>query len=120
MPRTISHTVTLPAPPERLFDIYMSPTAHGAAFDGMLRGRMLAIVPRRLIVQTWRGSDWKKSEPDSVLVLAFGKAGRGGRITLVHANIPERHHAGIRKGWHTYYWRPWRRYLARGRAPRKA
>jgi activator of HSP90 ATPase len=129
MSRTIAHTVTLPAPPERLFQIYLSSREHGAAigstakvsrraggpftaFRGMLRGRMLAILPRHLIVQTWRGSDWKKSEPDSILVLAFSKATRGGRITLVHANVPERHQAAIRKGWQTYYWRPWRRYLS--------
>jgi uncharacterized protein YndB with AHSA1/START domain len=128
MPRTIAHTVTFASSPERLFDIYMAPAQHGAAigstatvsrkpgspfaaFDGMLRGRMLAVVPKRLIVQTWRGSDWRKSEADSILILAFGKAGRGGQITLVHANVPERHVAGISKGWRTYYWTRWREYL---------
>ena len=84
-----------------------------AAFDGMLRGRMLAILPKRLIVQSWRGSDWLKSELDSILVLAFSRAGRGGRITRVHAHVRERHRAGIRTGWHTYYRRPWRRSLRR-------
>ncbi|MGH2362840.1 MAG: SRPBCC domain-containing protein, partial [bacterium] len=80
MPRTITQSVTFATPPERLYDIYMNSARHGAAidstasvsrrvggpfaaFDGVLRGRLLAIVPRRMIVQTWRGSDWKKSEP---------------------------------------------------------
>jgi activator of HSP90 ATPase len=111
--RSIAQTVTLPAPPERLFDIYLSSREHGAAigstarvsrrpggpfaaFDGVLRGQMLAILPKRLIVQSWRGSDWRKSEPDSILVLAFSPARRGGRITLVHAHVPTRHRAGIR------------------------
>lgn len=132
----IVHTVTLPAPPRRLFDVYMTSAEHAAAigstarvsrrvggafsaFDGMLRGRMLAIVPGRTIVQTWRGSDWTKSEPDSILVLTFEKSGRGGRIALVHANIPARHRAGISKGWHEYYWRRWRKYLTRARRRRR-
>ena len=85
----------------------------------MLRGRMLAILPKRLIVQSWRGSDWLKSELDSILVRAFSPAGRGGRITLVHAHVPEPHRAGIRTGWHTYYWRPWRRSLRRRAARRR-
>lgn len=131
MARTITQTVTLPAPPERLFDIYMTSREHAAAigstatvsrkvggrftaFDGWLQGRTLAVVPKRLIVQAWRGADWKKSELDSILVLSFEKAGRGGRIALVHANVPERHAAGIRKGWHEYYWKHWREYLRRG------
>ncbi len=135
MPRTITQSVAFAAPPEELYDIYMNSARHGAAidstasvsrrvggpfaaFDGMLRGRMLAIVPKRMIVQTWRGSDWKKSEADSILILTFGKAGRVGRVNLVHASVPERHHTGIRKGWHEYYWRPWREYLRRRHPPR--
>jgi len=39
------------------------------AFGGMLRGRMLMIVPDHLIVQSWRASSWKKYDPDSVLIL---------------------------------------------------
>ena len=59
---------------------------------------MLAILPKRLIVQSWRGSDWRKSEPDSILVLAFSPARRGGRVTLVHAHVPTRHRAGVPRG----------------------
>ena len=130
MPKTIQQAVTLRAAPERLYDIYMDARKHAAAigstvslerkvggrftaFGGMLRGRNLALVPGRLIVQTWRGADWKKSEPDSVLVLSFAKAPGGARLTLVHANIPGRRAGGIRRGWPKYYWKPWKTYLRR-------
>lgn len=66
-----------------------------------------------MIVQSWRGSDWKKTDLDSVLILTFSKASGGARIDLVHANVPDRHYAGIRKGWTKYYWNPWRAYLRR-------
>jgi len=128
--KTIQQTVKFGVPPERLFDIYMDSKKHGAAvnsrvsvsrkvgsrfsaFGGMLRGRLLARVPGRMIVQTWRGSNWKKSEGDSILILTFNKVSGGGRINLVHANVPDRDYAGINRGWNKYYWKPWRAYLRR-------
>ncbi|MBI3028868.1 MAG: SRPBCC domain-containing protein [Candidatus Rokubacteria bacterium] len=128
--KTIQQAVTFGVSPERLYDTYMDSKRHGAAigssasvsrkvggtfsaFGGMLRGRILARVPGRMIVQTWRGSDWRKSEADSILILTFSKAPRGGRINLVHANISDRHYAGISRGWNKYYWKPWRAYLRR-------
>jgi hypothetical protein len=68
-----------------------------------------------MIVQTWRGSNWKKSEGDSILILTFNKVSGGGRINLVHANVPDRDYAGINRGWNKYYWKPWRAYLRRPR-----
>ncbi len=130
MPKTIQQTVKFAAPPEKLFDVYLDSKKHAAAinsrasisrrvggrfsaFGGMLRGRILALVPKRMIVQTWRGSDWKKSDGDSILILTFTKASGGGRIHLVHANIPDRRYAHINRGWPKYYWKPWRTYLRR-------
>jgi activator of HSP90 ATPase len=127
--KTIQQTVKFGVSPERLFDIYLDSKKHAAAvnsqasisrkvggtftiFGGALRGRNLAIVPKRMIVQTWRGSDWKKREGDSILILTFGKAPGGGGIRLVHV-LPDRHYAGCNRGWQKYYWKPWRAYLKR-------
>ena len=130
MAKTIQQTVKFGAPPEKLFDIYLNLKKHAAAvnsqasisrkvgvrfriFGGALQGKNLAITPKRMIVQSWRGSDWKKSEGDSILILTFSKAPGGGRISLVHANVPDRRYAGINRGWNKYYWKPWRAYLRR-------
>ena len=130
MSKTIQQAVTFRVAPERLYDIYMDARKHAAAinaavsmerkvggrfsaFGGMLRGRNLALLPGRLIVQTWRGADWKKSELDSILVLAFSGTRAAGRIRLVHANVPDRKAGGIRRGWAKYYWNPWKAYLRR-------
>ena len=127
--KTIQQTVKFPAPPEKLFDIFLDSKKHAAAvnsqasvsrkvggrfriFGGVLQGKNLAIVPKRMIVQVWRGSNWTKSEGDSVLVLTFSKARGGGRIQLVHV-LPDRHYAGCNRGWEKYYWKPWRAYLRR-------
>jgi uncharacterized protein YndB with AHSA1/START domain len=130
MTRAIQQTVVLPASPEELFRTFLDSKKHTAmtgapaktsnkvggkwsAWGGAIRGRNLLIVPGRMIVQAWRSSVFKKSEPDSILVLTFSKAKGGGRIDLVHVNVPGYDHKGVREGWPTYYWKPWKAYLKR-------
>ncbi len=128
MSSTIQQTVTLPAGAERLFEMYLDPVAHAAftgapvtigaqpgsefrAFNGALSGRVLHVVPHRLIVQSWRASHWNPHDLDSILVLSFWPAGAAGRIELVHANVADHDLGGVTEGWEKYYWTPWRRYL---------
>ena len=122
-PRDIRQTVRLPASPDKLFESYLDPARHAAisgqpvhiapepggefrAFDGVISGRIVALVPKRLIVQTWRASHWKKDDIDSVLVLAFSGDRAYGQIDLVHVNVAD----------HDFkdYWTPWRKYLGQG------
>jgi activator of HSP90 ATPase len=129
MPRTIILAASFPAAPERLFDMYLDPETHAAftghpvtiapvagspfqAFDGVLSGTMLYVEPKRLIVQKWRSGRWSPDSLDSVLILSFWPEGEGGRIELVHANVPEDDFAGVSEGWARYYWNPWREYLS--------
>jgi hypothetical protein len=79
MPRTIQQRVTFRASPDKLFDIYLSSRKHTAATGAKavmsrkvggkftahgehLKGRNVAIVPKRLIVQAWRATNWKKGD----------------------------------------------------------
>ena len=69
MPRTIQIAASLPVTPDRLFDMYLDPVEHTAftgspatiaphagasfrAFDDVLTGTILQVVPKRLIVQS--------------------------------------------------------------------
>jgi len=130
MAKIIQQTVRFKASPEELFDTYLDSKKHAAvigspvsisrkvggkfvAFDGMISGKNLLIVPKRLIVQAWRAKPWKKRDPDSILILRFSKAPGGGRIDLAHVNVPAYDHAGVTKGWHKYYWNPWKASLTR-------
>lgn len=132
MTRAIQQNVEFAAAPEALFEMYMDSKKHSestggvakmsrktggkfTAWNGMLAGKNLLIVPKRFIVQSWRGTHWKKSDPDSILILEFSKTPRGGRVDLVHVNVPEHDHKGVTEGWHQYYWRPWKEYLAEKR-----
>ena len=129
MPRTILLAASLPAAPERLFDMYLNAELHSAftgmavtiepragaafrAFEGQLSGTILHVEPKRLVVQTWRSVNWSTAQSlDSVLVLSFWPEKDGGRIELVHANVPEEDYAGVSQGWTKHYFNPWRAYL---------
>ena len=130
--RTVIHqTVTLPAPPEKLFWMYLDPAQHAAftghavtigaepgapfeAFGGALSGAMLRVVAPRLIVQSWRSVNFPAAAPDSTLFLSFTPEGREGRIDLVHVDVPVEDFDGVTQGWEKFYWMPWREFLARG------
>jgi len=71
----------------------------------------VAVVPKRLIVQTWRASQWKNEDIDSVLVLGFSGDRAYGQIDLVHVNVADHDLQGVSEGWEKYYWAPWRKYL---------
>ena len=128
MPRTIHMAADLPALPDELFDMYLDPDAHAAitgapvsigakagakflAFKGMIRGTILQVVPKRLIVQSWRAKHWKAGDLDSTLILTFWPEGQGARIELIHVNVADHDFAGVSQGWEMYYWAPWRKYL---------
>ena len=122
------------ATPAQLYEAFMNSAKHTAAtgmpakispsvggkwsaFGGMIYGRNLLLLPNRRIVQAWRSSAWKKSDPDSVLVVSFEKAAGGGaRVELDHVGVPAYDHAGVTKGWPKFYWEPWKVYLASGKA----
>ena len=133
MTKPIVQSVLFEASPAKLFRIYTRSREHSAAtgskavisakagakftaFEGMLSGRNLIVVPNRMIVQAWRATHWEKTDLDSIVVLSFSAAPEGGRLDLVHVGVPQHDHQGVRLGWPKYYWKPWRAYLAKRRA----
>jgi len=128
MTRPIVSGATFPVPPKRLYDIFMTSKLHSAAigapatispkvggkfsvWGGEITGKTLHLVPGKLIVQTWRASHWKKSDPDSILVVRFSGTASAGRMDLVHEGVPAHDHKGVTGGWSSFYWKPWKAYL---------
>jgi activator of HSP90 ATPase len=126
----VQQSVILPAPAQTLYSMYLDAAIHaeitGApvtidakagspfrAFEGSLSGSMLTVVPSTLIVQSWRSTHFNDGDPDSTLILTFTPHGEDGKIDLVHLDVPEQDYQGVINGWETYYWTPWRGYLAR-------
>jgi len=131
MVKTITQTVLFKqTTPQVLYKLYMDAKLHteitsaeakisdeeGTAYsahDGYINGKNLQLVKNKLIVQSWKGSDWKKSDLDSTFILLFEKQEDDTLLTMVHANIPEEHAKDIKDGWNQYYWKPWKEYLAK-------
>jgi activator of HSP90 ATPase len=130
MTPVIEQSVSFPkVKPADLYALFMDSAKHSAAtgmpakvsrkvggkwsaFGGMIRGKNLALVPGRMIVQAWRSSAWKKADPDSVLVVRFEKSPGGATVSLVHVGVPQHDHDGVTKGWKKYYWESWEKYFA--------
>jgi uncharacterized protein YndB with AHSA1/START domain len=130
MPRTIQLAASLPATPDRLFEMYLDPVEHAAftgspvtisaqpgapfrAFNDVLSGTILQVIPKRLIVQSWRSPYWGPADIDSTLILTFLPDGEGGRIELTQVNVVDQDFAGVSHGWEKFYWTPWREYLTK-------
>jgi uncharacterized protein YndB with AHSA1/START domain len=119
---------------EELFETYVDARKHanavassavisakeGSAFSVFgpngVRGRMLRVVPGRLVVQAWRSNQFKDEDADSIVTIAFTVTSAGGQLDLFHANLPERLRESTADGWREMYWNSWRRYLLRRRA----
>lgn len=128
MRSVIRDSVLLTSTAEELYATYLDPRKHAAvtgsavtisakpgtkfsAFFGSISGTMLAVIPSRLIVQSWRSANFGSGDPDSTLILEFVPQGKKGRINLIQLDVPEVDYRGVSDGWEMYYWAPWRRYL---------
>jgi activator of HSP90 ATPase len=114
---------------ESLYDLYMNPALHSLITDGpvevsesigsnfrafgeYITGKILQIEKNQLIVQSWHGSDWDDKESDSAFILSLEQRGNDAVLNVVHANVPEKQAADLARGWHDYYWKPWKKHLA--------
>jgi activator of HSP90 ATPase len=131
MLKVVQQSVELPAAPAELYAMYLDADAHAAftgggsasisavpgtewsAFDGRIRGRVLALTAPRQIVQSWRSFEWQEGELDALLVLTFSSTNAGARVDLVQVGVPERLYDTLVSGWPVRYWQPWRAYLDR-------
>ena len=98
MGKDIQQSVELPASPEVLFEMYVDAKQHSAltgsevavsrepgsafsAFGGALSGRMVATVPGRLVVQTWRSTNFAADDPTRSSCSRFRRHSQAGVLT---------------------------------------
>lgn len=133
MAKTIRQTVILEAPPHAVFEALLDSKKHGAftgdqatisrrvggsfsAFGGYATGKNVRIEKDKVIVQSWRTTDFKEKEPDSKVMFHFSKKGVGTRLMFVHSDVPDRLAEDLAQGWKDFYWEPLKAYLERSRA----
>jgi activator of HSP90 ATPase len=126
MLKIVQQSVQLPADAEALYEMYLDRRQHAAitgssevriaaeegaefwAFDGRITGRMLALTPGKLIVQTWRSFEWHAEDVDGALILRFSPDPEGGRIDSALVNAPDHLYEKLLANWPMRYWDPWR------------
>lgn len=129
MPKTITQALVFKnASPSQLYKLYMDAKLHtqmtgglakisakvGAAFSaygGYCFGKNLHLEKDRLIVQTWRSTDFKKTDADSIFSILLEPSGKDTVLYMTHANLPDGEAEGVKKGWSDFYWEPWKQYL---------
>ena len=130
MNKVIIQKVNFPVSALELFSTYMNPKMHAksigaptkvsmrantdfSTFDGYITGKTLFIEKGKRIVQSWRCSDWKKTDRDSYLVLSFIDIKGGSELHMLHAGVPKDKYASIKMGWNEHYWSKWQQYFKR-------
>lgn len=82
------------------------------AWEGYITGKNISLRPHSLIKQSWRTSEFKESEEDSLIEINI----RGNQdlttITLIHTNVPE-HGEQYKKGWDENYFQPMLKHFSK-------
>ena len=128
MTKVIRQTVYFDAPPPEVFEALMDSRKHaaftgdaakivrrvGGAFSvwgGYATGKTLRLEKDKMIVQSWRTSDFAEGDPDSKVTFRLSKKGTGTRLVFVQSNVPDEQAADLRQGWSDFYWEPLKEYL---------
>lgn len=82
-------------------------------FGGYITGRNLELIPGERVVQAWRVGNWNPGEY-SIARFVLIANGAETRLIFDHRGFPDGAGEHLAKGWHTHYWDPLAKYLARG------
>jgi activator of HSP90 ATPase len=74
----------------------------------------LELVPNKRILQSWRSTEFPKDHLDSYLLIKLEEVKVGTKVTLVHSEVPAGQGASYKKGWKDFYFKPMRKYFAKG------
>ena len=129
MTKTITQTVIFKnTKPETLYDMYMDSKKHSkatggnakissrigssySAWDGYITGKTFQLIKGKMIVQSWRSSEFRSSDLDSTFILQFEKKDNDTLLHMIHANVPDHQYKQVKRGWDDFYWKPWKKCL---------
>lgn len=128
MAESFKISAVLPAPPERVYQAWLSGKEHAAmtggaakgsarvggaftAWDGYIQGKVLKLERNKRIVQSWRTSEFPADSPDSRIDVLLEPSARGTKLTLVQTDIPDGQGRQYRDGWKEHYFEPMKRYF---------
>lgn len=123
--KTINQSVVLNANPKEVYDALMDSKKHSqftgesakinnkvngkfTAYSGYIEGESLKLTPGKIIVQSWRATDWPKGHFSRV-TYTLTKKGDKTQLKFKQEGVPAGQHDSIKQGWVDYYWEPLKR-----------
>jgi len=86
------------------------PKGKFTAWDGYISGVNISLIENEKIVQSWRTTDFKKTDMDSELIIDLEETGEGCLLTLSHLNIPGEQ-SNYKQGWIDHYFNPMKKFF---------
>ena len=81
------------------------------AHNGYVTGKNLQLIKEKLIVQSWRASDWSKPDVESTFILRLEQMRHDSTITVVHAMLRINILQALRKAGRLLL-ETWKKYFA--------
>jgi|GWRWMinimDraft_12_1066020.scaffolds.fasta_scaffold06962_2 activator of HSP90 ATPase len=81
-----------------------------STWDGYITGTNISLKKNQEIVQTWRTTEFKEGDEDSILTIQLKELKNGTEFKLIHTKIPEGQ-TQYKIGWKEYYFEPMRNYF---------
>jgi activator of HSP90 ATPase len=81
------------------------------AWDNYIEGTNKQLIDGKLIVQSWRTTEFPENSEDSLLEIKLDDTSSGCRLTLTHSNIPEGQSESYKQGWVDFYFKPLKEYF---------
>ena len=117
----------IPASPDVIYDAWLNSEEHSQmtggiakvsaqlgdmfeAWDGYIQGKNLELEKSKRILQSWRTSEFKEAEKDSLLEILFDAKDDGTRVTIRHSDLPD-HGMQYQQGWIDSYLKPMKEYF---------
>ena len=72
-----------------------------ALWDKSICGKIIEVMPRKKLVQSWKPTDW--TIENSVVTFTLSSVAQGTRVDLFHENVEEFDFEGTTEGWDLYY-----------------
>ena len=120
-------SAVIPATPDMIYDAWLNSEEHSQmtgglakvsahigdtfkAWDGYIQGKNLELETSKRILQSWRTSEFKETEKDSLLEILFDAEEGGTRVTIRHSELPD-HGMQYEQGWIDAYFIPMKDYF---------
>lgn len=86
-----------------------------SVFGGYITGKTIASIPGKSLIQEmhFKEADWPETHV-SIATFTLKKIEGGTQLQFVHSEVPESSYENLKKGWHTYYWKPMKRMMKQG------